>query len=274
MTTEAINSVPGVIAAGGVLDRIVRAKSARLQRAKVETPLDVLENRIGKRLGRNLLATALRSLIGIGVIAELKRRSPSKGVIREVYDPVAIARSYESAGATALSVLTEEDFFDGSLAHLRAVRGALPLIPVLRKDFVFDEYQLFESAEAGATAVLLIVAILSDSLLKHLIELSSQLGLDALVEVHSEQEFVRALRAGAKIIGVNNRDLTTFSVDLNTSVRLAQMAAPDTMLISESGISGREDIERLRQTGFSAFLVGEHFMKAEDPGQALRELLS
>ncbi|HEU4390420.1 MAG TPA: indole-3-glycerol phosphate synthase TrpC [Blastocatellia bacterium] len=274
MSSDPAISVPGILLAGGVLDRIVDAKARRLERAKTMKPLSVLQKSLAEPLERNRLSRALSSSSGIGVIAELKHRSPSKGVLRDVYDPVAIARSYEAAGATALSVLTEEDFFDGSLDHLRAVGSAVPLIPILRKDFVFDEYQVFESAEAGASAVLLIVAILSDALLSQLIELASRVGLDALVEVHNEEEIARALRADAKVIGVNNRDLTDFSVKLETSPRLAALAPPDVLLVSESGISSRDDIERLRQAGFNAVLVGEHFMRAQDPGEALRRLMS
>jgi indole-3-glycerol phosphate synthase len=224
-----------------------------------------------KRESRSLAASLTRTS-SINIIAEIKRRSPSRGVIREDFDPVRIAESYASGGAAALSVLCEEDFFGGSLEHLEAIRERVEL-PLLRKDFIFDEYQLYEATLAGADAVLLIVAILDDELLQRLIALGRELGLDALVEVHSEDQMERAARAGASIIGVNNRDLTTFRVDLKTSQRLAALAPKGATLVSESGISARSDIEMLQTAGFSAFLVGEHLMRAENPGDALRSLI-
>jgi indole-3-glycerol phosphate synthase len=168
--------------------------------------------------------------------------------------------------------LTEEDFFEGSLKHLRAVRARVEL-PLLKKDFVFDEYQLREALNAGADAVLLIVAILEDFQLARLIALARELGLDALVEVHSADEMRRAIGAGASIIGINNRDLITFNVDLGTSIELARLAPQDAILVSESGINTGDDVRRLRAAGFSAFLVGEHLMRADDPGEALERLI-
>jgi indole-3-glycerol phosphate synthase len=208
----------------------------------------------------------------VNVIAEIKRRSPSKGIIREKFDPAAIASSYERAGAAALSVLTEEDHFDGSLDHLMAARGAAAL-PVLRKDFLFDPYQVYETAVAGASAVLLIVAILDEDMLIRLSEIARSLGLASLVEVHTEAEMRRAIKSGAEIIGVNNRDLTSFNVDLNTSLKLARDAPPDVALVSESGIRTRQDISALKGAGFDAFLVGELLMSSQEPGEALKSLL-
>jgi indole-3-glycerol phosphate synthase len=265
----------GVLNAGGALDRIVDAKAARLEAVRRATPLEAMIQRaseLSNRAGRSF-ARALARTDHINIIAEIKRRSPSKGIIREVFDPVQIAESYQSGGAVALSVLCEEDFFDGSLDHLEAVRGVVDL-PLLRKDFIIDEYQIYESAARSADAVLLITAILDDPLLGRLLGLARELNLDALVEVHSSDEMKRAVRAGANIIGVNNRNLTTFEVDLNTSFELAEMAPRDAILVSESSLSRGSDIRRLKQEGFSGFLVGEHLMRAEDPGRALHDLIA
>ncbi len=248
-----------------MLDRIVEAKRLRLQNA----PQDI--DYIPKRAGVSLFDALTRS-DRINIISEIKRRSPSKGVLREDFDPAAIAESYEGAGAAAISVLTEEDFFDGSLDHLRAVRERVD-IPILRKDFIFDERQVCQAASCGADALLLIVAILDDRLLKRLIDATRDARLDALVEVHNEAEMERAVGAGARLIGVNNRDLTSFQVTLDTSIRLSRLAPEGSVLVSESGINTRQDIERLREAGYQAFLVGEHFMRAADPGEALRSLM-
>jgi len=273
-----INSQPGiegVLRAGGVLDRIVASKKDRLDRAKKEVPIEHLLTRVETRAetARGVdFFEAITRKERVNIISEIKRRSPSKGIIREQFDPEAIASSYERAGAAALSVLTEEDHFDGSLDHLMAARSAAAL-PVLRKDFLFDPYQVYEAAAAGASAVLLIVAILDDGLLKTLSELARSLGLASLVEVHTEEEMERAIYAGAEIIGVNNRDLTSFNVDLNTSLRLARDAPPDVALVSESGIRTRQEISALRGAGFDAFLVGEFLMSSQEPGEALKALL-
>lgn len=269
MTTRT-TLTPGVLEAGGILDQIVDAKVRRLEVAKRRMPLDKIPR---PELRNRVSFSSALSRNGVNVIAEIKHRSPSKGVIRADFDPVRIATSYESGGATALSILAEEDFFGGSIEHLKAVRDHVEL-PLLRKDFIFDEYQLHESASAGADAVLLIVALLDDELLSNLLQLAGELGLDALVEVHSSSELERAVRAGAKIIGVNNRDLKTFTVDLETGVRLGRLAPADAILVSESGINTGSDIRRLRSAGFSAFLVGEHLMRATEPGEALSQLIN
>ena len=265
--------LPGVLSAGGVLDRIVEAKAGRLNETKRRAPIEEVTAKaraLAALAGKGSLAAALRRPDRVNVIAEIKQRSPSKGIICEDFHPVRIAESYASAGAAALSVLCEEDFFGGSLEHLEAVRGVG--LPLLRKDFIFDAYQLYESRVAGADAVLLIVAVLEDELLAGLMGLANELGLDALVEVHSADEMMRAARAGASIIGINNRDLTTFNVDLDTSIQLAPLAPDDAILVSESGINTGSDIRRLRSAGFSAFLVGEHLMRAQHPGEALKRL--
>jgi indole-3-glycerol phosphate synthase len=265
----------GVLTAGGVLDRIVEARARRVADLKRAHPVSELLTRGDEGLSRPRLSMSapLSKKGRTNIVAEIKHRSPSKGVIREQFDPVAIAASYEKAGAAALSVLTEEDFFGGSLAHLRAVRESVGL-PLLKKDFHFDEYQLHEAVAAGADAVLLIVAILENELLADLIALASELKLDALVEVHNAAEMETAVESGARLIGVNNRDLTTFNVELETSLDLARLAPRDAVLVSESGIHTGHDIYRLKEAGYNAFLVGEHFMRAADPGDALKQLIA
>ena len=207
----------------------------------------------------------------VNVIAECKRRSPSRGVLAPQYDPVAIATQYEAGGAAAISVLTEPTFFDGALAHLTAVRAAVSL-PLLRKDFVVDEYQLFEARAAGADAVLLIVAALDQQSLVRLRTKAQALGLAALVEVHDEEELSRALDCGARLVGVNNRNLRTLAVDVEASDRLAARMPAHIVGVSESGLQTRADLERLAAAGYKAFLIGERFMTAPDPAKAIAEL--
>jgi indole-3-glycerol phosphate synthase len=208
----------------------------------------------------------------VNVIAECKRRSPSKGVLTAVYDPAAIAAKYERGGAAAVSVLTEPTFFDGSLEHLQAVRRAVGL-PLLRKDFVVDEYQLLEARAAGADAVLLIVAALDQPDLVRLQARASALGLACLVEVHDETELTRAVDAGARIIGVNNRNLRTLQVDVDASYRLAARMPRNVVAVSESGLQSRADLERLAAAGYRAFLIGERFMTDPDPVTAITTLI-
>jgi indole-3-glycerol phosphate synthase len=265
----------GILAAGGVLDRIVEKKAIRIaeSRSAPGRSEKAAEARPDSAKAVRSFCDALRDSTRPNIIAEIKRRSPSKGVLREDFDPASIAMGYEAAGAAAISVLTEEDFFDGSLDHLREVRERVT-VPVLRKDFIIDESQIYQASEAGADAVLLIVAILDDRLLSEMIGLCDELNVDALVEVHNAGEMERAARAGARVIGVNNRDLKTFTVELETSERLAPLAPADALLVSESGINTPEDINRLARAGYHAFLVGEHFMRASDPGLELRRLIA
>ncbi len=219
---------------------------------------------------------ALEATPGISVIAEVKRRSPSKGLIRRDFDPAWIASRYEEAGAACISVLTDEHFFGGSLADLESVRSACGR-PLIRTDFVVDHFQIDEARVAGADAILLIVAALEDGLMRSLHERARELGLDALVEVHDEQELERAQTLGADLIGVNNRDLRNFEVDLGTTERLAKRLfavqhGSEVVLVGESGIRSLEDIQRLERAGASGFLVGESLMREADPGAALRVL--
>jgi indole-3-glycerol phosphate synthase len=209
---------------------------------------------------------------GVQVIAECKRRSPSRGVLREHYDPAAIARAYAAAGAAALSILTEPTFFDGSLEHLAAARAAVD-IPLLRKDFISDVYQLVEARAAGADAILLIVAGLDDEQLLRLLRRAEAEGYAALVEVHSREELRRAIGAGATIVGVNSRNLKTLTVDLRLHEELVLGIPAGTTAVAESGLTSGADLRRLRETGYDAFLIGERFMAAADPGDALAVLL-
>src|SRR5689334_19740776 len=242
-----------------ILSEIVAKKRSRVEEAKRSMPLEQIR-RDAFDVRANAEAHALRAALqheGINIIAEFKRRSPSKGIIRPDAELSSIGHSYEAGGAAALSVLTEEDYFDGSLDDLCRAKRSVAL-PVLRKDFVFDEYQVYESAAAGADALLLIVAALDDRRLEALRRLTEDdLGMDALVEVHDAEEMQRAVACGATIIGVNNRDLRTFAVSLETSVELARVAPAGTLLVSESGLRHGDDLRRLKDAGFQGFLIGE-----------------
>ena len=259
-----------------ILDEIIAKKRERLEESKRRVPREQLLLRafeVRQQSRRPSFRAALQR-DEINIIAEFKRRSPSKGVIRAGAELGSIVRSYEAGGAAALSVLTEEDYFDGSLDDLGTATEAVAL-PVLRKDFVFDDYQVYEAAAAGASAVLLIVAALKDRELRSLRGLAEdELGMATLVEVHNEEEMKRAVGCGATLIGVNNRDLRTFEVSLETSLRLALRAPRDALLVSESGLNDASDLRRLREQGFHGFLIGESLMRARDPEQALRDLRS
>jgi len=254
-----------------ILAEIVAHEHDVVAAARLREPVADLRRAPGYAQQRRSLADALASRRP-AIIAECKRRSPSKGVLREPYDPVAIARGYADAGAAAISVLTDERFFGGSLADLRAVRAAVP-IPVLRKDFVIDAYQLEQARAAGADAVLLIVAALDAARLRELHRVARDLGLDVLTEVHDEYELESAVAAGATIIGVNNRNLHTFVTDLAISERLARLVPAGTILVAESGLRDGTDLARLARSGIGSFLVGEAFMTAADPGAALASMI-
>lgn len=252
-----------------VLSEIIGKKRERVADAKERVPLP----EVRRRENPHALRAALRAE-GINIIAEFKRRSPSKGVIRADANLKEIVQNYEAGGAVGISVLTEEDYFDGSLDDLRTVKTAVDL-PVLRKDFVVDQYQVYESAAAGADAILLIVAALDDETLSQLRRVAEdELGMDALVEVHTSEEMKRAVGSGATLIGVNNRDLRTFEVSLQTSLSLAREAPSEALLISESGLRGPDDLRRLREAGYHGFLIGETLMRCDNPEQALRTLRS
>jgi indole-3-glycerol phosphate synthase len=257
-----------------LLAAIVEATRTRVEAARAKEPGEALAKRAAVRQPRgDAFAAALRRKETVNVIAECKRRSPSRGVLRAAYDPVAIATGYARAGAAAISVLTEPMFFDGSLAHLAAVREAVTR-PLLRKDFIVDPYQLLEAVAAGADAVLLIVAALDDTALTELSREAAGRGLAALVEVHTDEELDRALAAGATIVGVNNRNLKTLEVDVKLSERIAGRFTSSITAISESGLRTAADLERFRSLGYEAFLIGERFMTTPDPGDALAGLLA
>ncbi|HCE41164.1 MAG: indole-3-glycerol-phosphate synthase [Alcanivorax sp.] len=257
-----------------ILDRIIERKRAEIHAGQQHYTIgdfEAMAENQGK--ARGFAAALYRSVAEHrpAVIAEIKKASPSKGVIREDFDPVDIARRYQEAGASALSVLTDEEFFQGHEDYLRAARNAVTL-PVLRKDFMIDPWQIFQSRAMGADAVLLIVAALSDAQLDELYHAAQRAGCDVLVEVHSGEELERAMKLNIELVGINNRDLRTFETRLDTSLSLAGEVPPDHLVITESGIHSRDDVRLMRDNGINGFLVGEAFMKAGDPGAALKAL--
>ncbi len=254
-----------------ILDEIVEAKAEDLTRRKQSMPLSELQ-KLGSKGSKKDFASGLKG-DDIRLIAEVKMASPSRGVLRTDLDPVELARTYAQNGAAAISVLTEERYFGGNLEHLAAIGEALDNIPLLRKDFIFDPYQAYESRASGASALLLIVAILSHSELSELLSLSHELGLMCLVEVHNRAELEQAIMSGAQIIGINNRDLKTLAVDLETTRRLRPLIPQDRIVVSESGIQDRGDVQKLRKWGVDAMLVGEALVTAGDIGKKVRELL-
>ena len=257
-----------------ILDDILEHKRCEVAQAKQLRDSDALAREAADLKSPTLgFRNALANADGVAVIAEVKRRSPSKGMIREDFDPVAIARAYADAGAACISVLTDSHFFGGSLEILESIRAAVDL-PILRKDFIIDRDQISEARLAGADAVLLIVSALAQGDLESLHGYARSLSLDVLIEVHDEAEFTRALAIETDLIGVNHRDLKTFEVDLGTTGRIAKQMPPDRniLLVAESGIRNFRDIERLKTAGASAFLVGESLMREPDPGQALKIL--
>jgi indole-3-glycerol phosphate synthase len=255
-----------------ILDRIVDARRLSIAHRKRVLPEVALKIAVERKAPPARDFAAALSRDGLNVIAELKRASPSLGVIREAYVPSELAGQLQRAGAAALSVLTEEEFFCGSLADLREARKVAG-IPVLRKDFMVDPWQVWEARAAGADSFLLIAAALSDGALMELLQLGRSMKMEPLVEVHSRQELERVLRAGARIIGVNNRDLRNFQVRLETSLELVERIPEDCVGVSESGLRTHEDLVRLRAAGFDAFLIGEHLMRTADPAAALENLL-
>jgi indole-3-glycerol phosphate synthase len=263
----------GRAAGGGLLDAIAASVRTTVASRRERVPLDALAQAAARRRpGGRRFRDAIARAGAVNVIAECKRRSPARGVLERIYAPARRARVYEAHGAAAISVLTEPAFFDGSLEHLEAVRQAVAL-PVLRKDFILDAYQLYEAQAAGADAVLLIVALLDEESLRRLAGQAAALGLAALVEVHSMRELSVAREAGADIIGVNSRDLRTLAVDARVCETLAEHAPPGAVMVAESGIRSRADIDRLAACGYRAFLIGERLMTAPDPGAALAGLI-
>ena len=258
--------------AKSILAQIVERRRESISHRKRVLPDVALKIAVEKKSApvRDFAAALTRD--GLSVIAELKKASPSRGLLRADYQPAKVAPQLEASGAAALSVLTEEDFFQGSLAHLKDVAKATH-IPILRKDFIVDPWQVWEARAANADAFLLIAAILDDLRLRELLQLGRQLGMEALIEVHSAEELKRAIDAGSKIVGINNRDLKTFEVRFETSLGLAELIPEECIAVSESGIRTQEDLLRLREAGFDAFLIGEHLMTKPDPAAALAEIL-
>ncbi|MGA8142445.1 MAG: indole-3-glycerol phosphate synthase TrpC [Candidatus Acidiferrales bacterium] len=254
-----------------ILDRIVEARRESIAHRKRVLPEVALKIAVEKKVPppRDFPSALARD--GINIIAELKKASPSKGLLREEYAPAVLASGFEAAGAAALSVLTEEDFFHGSLADLKEASKATK-IPVFRKDFIIDPWQVWEARAAGADSFLLIAAILSDATLKELLDLGRTLRMEPLVEVHAREELDRVVAAGARIIGVNNRDLRDFQVHIETSLTLIDQIPDECIAVSESGLRTHTDLQRLRSAGFDAFLIGEHLMREIDPATALRAL--
>jgi indole-3-glycerol phosphate synthase len=258
----------------GILDKILARKVEEIRERSGRVSWQALSARCADMPATRGFADALAATVARGepaVIAEIKKASPSKGVIRADFDPAAIARSYALGGASCLSVLTDVDFFQGADAYLQQARAAVAL-PVLRKDFVIDAYQVYEARVLGADCILLIVAALDDIALLELSLLAAKLDLDVLIEAHDEQELERALDLPVRLIGINNRNLRTFEVSLDTTLALRDRVPVDRVLITESGIATRADVARLREAGVHAFLVGETFMRADDPGAELNRL--
>lgn len=256
---------------GDILERIVATKREEVERRRREIRLAELERRLGDAPPVRDFRVALERGPGIGIIAEVKKASPSAGVLRADFDPVAIARIYEASGASAISVLTDEPFFQGRLSYLTAIRQVVAR-PVLRKDFILDRYQVVEARVAGADALLLIAEILGERELAALLTDIHALGMQALVELYERDNLPRVLSAGAKIVGVNNRNLRTFETRLEHTIELAGAMPADCCLVAESGIRTRADMLRLEQAGVKAALIGETFMRAADIGAKVREL--
>ncbi len=257
-----------------ILDRIVADSQLELAEKKHSLPLAELRKLARAQPPPLDLASALRG-DGVRLIAEVKKASPSRGVIRADFDPVAIARIYAANGAAAISILTESKYFQGSLNDLKDIRNGLANkgLPLLRKDFIFDPYQVYQSRAYGADSLLLIVAILTPEKLGELLELSHELNMGCLVEVHNEAELEIALKSEARIIGINNRDLKTLAVDLTVTRRICPLIPPDRIVVSESGLKDRSDIEKVKGWGVDAVLVGESLVSAADIAAKMRELL-
>lgn len=255
-----------------ILDEIVQTKRREVAEARRRMPIDELEAQAAEAPPVRDFRAALAGPGPIQLIAEVKKASPSARVIRPDFDPVGIARIYQARGAACISVLTDAPYFQGHLSYLARIRASVA-IPLLRKDFLIDEYQVVEARLAGADAVLLIAEILDDATMARLLERARGLGMAALVEFHDEANLPRVLAAGADLVGINNRDLTRFTTDLDQTFRLRDRIPPEVLLVSESGIRTRADVERLEAAGVSAILVGEHLMRADDVGLAVERLL-
>lgn len=258
--------------AGTILDKIVTEKLVEIARRKETISIDALKAQLSEAPPVRNFIQAIDAQNEVSLIAEVKKASPSKGIIRADFHPVSIAQSYESAGATCISCLTDEIFFQGKLEFLTAIRE-VSQIPILRKDFILDEYQVYEARVAGADAILLIAECLSESRLNQILEKAHELGMTALVELYEESNVEPVVRSGAKLIGVNNRDLRTFEVDLHHTIRMREKIPTDRLLVAESGIGENSEVELLHNAGIDAILVGESLMRQSDVQAAVRKLL-
>lgn len=259
-----------------ILKKIIFRKMEEIQERCEKVPLRKMKQKAIMAASESTIgfADAMQAKLDAGesaVIAEIKKASPSKGVLRDPFYPAEIAKSYAKHGAACLSVLTDKDFFQGSIAYLEEVREAVDL-PIIRKDFIIDDYQVYESRVMGADCILLIAAAIGDAQMSELTETALGLGMDVLIEVHNEQEMERALRLPLPMIGINNRNLNTFEVSLETTIKMLDMIKDDRIVITESGILTKEDVQKMREHNVNSFLVGETFMRAENPGKKLAEL--
>lgn len=257
-----------------ILDKIVAHKKLEVDAQKKHKSLDAIKQDLSGVDAVRGFKNAISAPGRVNLIAEIKKASPSRGVIRSDFDPQAIARIYEGNGASAISVLTDRKFFQGDLSFLARVRSVTSAIPILRKDFIIDEYQIYQSRLAGADAILLIAAVLDLPDLNRFLDIAHDLDLDCLVEVHTEDELCMVMKTHAAIIGINNRDLRTFRTDIQTTARLTRIVPKDRIIVSESGVFSKEDVEFLRKCGVNAILVGESLMRSDDIGLEMRRLIS
>ncbi|MBD3425840.1 MAG: indole-3-glycerol phosphate synthase TrpC [Candidatus Omnitrophica bacterium] len=255
-----------------ILSKIIEEKRREIDRSQKQVPLNELKDKASSMYTKSMFRKSISRRGHINLIAEIKRSSPSKGIIRQDFDPLRIALAYQASGASAISVLTDERFFDGKLEYLKLVKERVT-IPVLRKDFIIDEYQIYETLVSGADALLLIAQILTQEELTRYLAFTRELGMDALVEVHNEEDVEKALASNAAIIGINNRDLSDFNVDISNTQRLIRLIPETKVIVSESGIETYEQVMFLKSLGVNCVLIGETFMRAENIGQKVRELI-
>lgn len=255
------------------LHKIINYKKTELEEKKQKLPMNVLKSQLQFMKERRGFKEALSNGNGTRIIAEVKKASPSKGVIREDFDHMKIAKTYEREGSAAISVLTDSHFFQGDIEFLSQIRCVVET-PLLRKDFIIDEYQVLESMIYGADALLLIASVLSEKELRNLYDMTRSLSMEVLVEVHNKGDLKKAKKIGAEIIGINNRDLKSFKTDINTTAKLSRLISEEIIVVSESGINTKEEIEYLKKTGANAFLIGEALMREKNPGVLLRELIN
>jgi indole-3-glycerol phosphate synthase len=255
-----------------ILDKIIAHKKLEVEEQKRFQPLDGIKRKLINAGEVRNFRSAISHPGRVNLIAEIKKASPSKGIIREDFNPSAIAKIYEQSGASAISVLTDNEFFKGDLSYLNVVRSVTLALPILRKDFIIDEYQVYQSRLAGADAILLIASVLDQPILINLLSIAKSIGLDCLVEVHTEEELEKVLNTDACIIGINNRDLNTFQTNIQTTAKLRQLIPDDKIVVSESGISSKDDVKFLQKCGVQAMLIGESLMTSNDIALKIKQL--